>query len=190
MNEFLPDKIIVVHNVLEKDDIPHAFGGAIALAFCGIPRLTSDIDINIALKADQHGRVLDSLSSLFPIQDRARVERQIIQNTQVRLRWDATPIDLFFSDIPFHESVAARSREVDYVGAKIPIISAEDLIICKAAFNRSRDWPDIENIFKVQGQNLDLGYLRYWLDEFFPPEDERIGKIEEYMSDYGGSSDT
>lgn len=185
INELLPDEIIVIHHALERDALPHAFGGAISLAFCGIPRYTQDIDINIALKVDQHGPVLNALASLFPIADRARVEREILQNAQVRLRWGATPVDLFFSDIPFHESIAARAREVDYVGTRIRVISAEDLIICKAAYDRGKDWLDIENIFKVRGQYLDQGYLTRWLGEFFESEDERVRRIEGYMSAFG-----
>ncbi len=188
MNIYLPDQILAIHTELDNADIPHAFGGAIALAYYGQPRATTDVDINIALKVEQHSRVLDSLSSLFPIQDRAGAEREIMQNAQVRLRWVQIPVDLFFSDIPFHESIAVRCKEVDFVGTKIPIISAEDLIICKSAFNRSKDWPDIENIFKVQGHNLDQGYLRHWVNEFFTEEDERVGKIEGYINNYGSDA--
>ena len=187
MNQLLPDEIIAIHAALERGGVPHAFGGAIALAFCGIPRYTHDIDVNIALRVGQSGRVLDALSSLFPIPERQRVDRAIKRDAQVRLRWGETPVDLFFSDLPFHEAIAARTREVDYVGTRIPVISAEDLIVCKAAYNRGQDWVDIENIVKVHGQRLDQGYLRHWLGTLFPPDDERVRKIEGYIAEYGSS---
>jgi len=190
LNLFLPEQILAIHTEFDKGNVPHAFGGAIALAYYGQPRATYDIDINIALPVEQHGRVLDCLTSLFPIENRARVEGEIMRSTQTRLRWEYIPVDLFFADIPFHESIAARSREVEFAGTKIPIISAEDLIICKAAHNRGKDWPDIENIFRVQGMNLDFGYLRHWLDEFFPPDNERIGKIERHIRNCERSNDT
>ena len=187
MNLYLPDQLLSIHSAFEKDGIPHAFGGAIAFAYYGQPRATSDIDINIALKVSQHGLVLDSLSALFAILDRATVQKEIMRDAQVRLQWGHIPLDLFFSDIPFHESVAARTREVDFIGTKIPIVSAEDLIILKAAYNRGKDWVDIENMFKVQGPALDEEYLRRWLDEFFGSEDERVRKIESYMRAFGSS---
>ena len=75
------------------------------------------------------------------------------------------------------------------MGTDIPIISAEDLIICKAAYNRAQDWIDIENMFRVQRQNLDQQYLRRWLNEFFPPEDERVQKLNDYIGTYVASRD-
>jgi len=41
-------RIIVPHEALKAAGVPHAFGGALALAWCtGRPRATIDIDINI-----------------------------------------------------------------------------------------------------------------------------------------------
>ncbi|MBI3979296.1 MAG: nucleotidyltransferase [Chloroflexi bacterium] len=185
MNLSLPDRLLAIHREFAQAHIPHAFGGAIALAYYGQPRATYDIDVNIALRVDRHGRVLDALSSLFPIQDRARIEKEILQTAQTRLRWGAIPVDLFFADLPFHASIASRTKEVEFAGTKIHVISAEDLIICKSAYDRRKDWLDIESIFQIQRQHLDQAYVRRWLDEFFPPEDERIRKIEGYIADYG-----
>jgi predicted nucleotidyltransferase len=183
MATFLPDEILAVHEALQQAEIPHAFGGAIALAYYGIPRDTHDVDVNIALNADQCARVLDALSTIFTIADREKAERDIIHTAQTRLRWDMVPIDLFFTDTPFHDSLATRTREVDYVGTTIPIISAEDLIVCKALFNRSKDWPDIESIVKEQ-DSLDTDYLHYWLNEFTEPGDERISKLDRLLAIY------
>jgi len=94
MNEFLPDEVVVIHNALTDANIPHAFGGAIALAYWGTPRYTHDVDINIALPADQHKTVLDTLSSIFPIHDREKAERELTHVAQTRLRWGALPVDL------------------------------------------------------------------------------------------------
>ncbi|MGI8550769.1 MAG: hypothetical protein ACR2PL_08285 [Dehalococcoidia bacterium] len=60
---------------------------------------------------------------------------------------------------------------------------AEDLIIYKALFNRSKDWVDIENILKVQ-QHVDEQYLRQWLRAFTEPDDERVTRIEDFIRRY------
>ena len=44
--ELLLRRIITVHDALVHTAIAHAFGGAIANAFHGEPRATTDIDIN------------------------------------------------------------------------------------------------------------------------------------------------
>lgn len=37
MNQYLPEGIIALHNQFARDAIPHAFGGAIALAYWEYP---------------------------------------------------------------------------------------------------------------------------------------------------------
>ena len=43
-------KVIEVDRSLDAAGIAHAFGGAIALAYCAKPRGTKDIDINVAVE--------------------------------------------------------------------------------------------------------------------------------------------
>ena len=155
------------------------------MAYAGIPRYTHDVDINIALPQEQSQRVLDSLAPVFPIADRQKAERELRTIAQTRLRWGDLPVDLFFANTPFHEAMATRTREVDYAGTTIPVISAEDLIICKALFNRPKDWIDIDNIFKVR-EHLDAGYIRQWLNEFREPDDERIRRIDGLFAEQQG----
>ncbi|HZU76365.1 MAG TPA: nucleotidyl transferase AbiEii/AbiGii toxin family protein [Dehalococcoidia bacterium] len=176
----MPTEIAAIHQAFTRDGIPHAFGGAIALAYTGIPRFTHDVDVNIALPQEEFRRVLDSLARLFPIIDRPKAERELRTIAQTRLRWGDLPIDLFFANTPFHEAMAGRVHSVDFMGATIPVISAEDLVVCKALFNRPKDWIDIENIFKVRA-NLDTEYIRHWLNEFREPDDERLRRMEAFI---------
>ncbi|MBI3967179.1 MAG: nucleotidyl transferase AbiEii/AbiGii toxin family protein [Chloroflexi bacterium] len=181
MDEYLPDQIVSIHNVLRRERIPHAFGGAIALAYCGIPRYTHDIDVNVFLPAGYAGQLLDVLATLFPIPNREEAQSQLMQAAQTRLRWGEVPVDLYLANLPFHAAMATRVRTVDYVGTSIPVISAEDLIICKAAFDRPKDWADIDAIMKVQRSDLDETYLERWLSELFDPGDEQLRRIEAYL---------
>ena len=44
----LPAKIVALHRALERAQLPHAFGGALALAWCTQrARGTIDIDVNV-----------------------------------------------------------------------------------------------------------------------------------------------
>lgn len=183
MNELLPTEIIAIHAGLQLDGIPHAFGGAIALAYAGVPRYTHDVDLNIALPEEHAERVLDSLHTVFPLGDRAKAEHDLRTIAQTRLRWGDLPVDLFFATTPFHEAMATRTRDVDYMGSAIPVISAEDLVVCKALFNRPKDWLDIENMFKVR-QPLEWDHIRRWLTEFVEPGDERLRRIEGFVRQF------
>ncbi len=53
----------------------------------------------------------------------------------------------------------------------------------EALFNHPKDWIDIQNIFRVRPQ-LDINYVRQWLDEFCEPDDERIRRVEQFSQDY------
>ena len=58
----LVEKIVAVHNALEKAKLPHAFGGALALAWCTEQaRGTIDIDVNILVDVSQSELILGSL---------------------------------------------------------------------------------------------------------------------------------
>src|SRR5215217_279738 len=58
----LPERIVEIHRALSKAGIPHAFGGAIALAYATLdPRGTSDVDVNIFTPASEPERALAAL---------------------------------------------------------------------------------------------------------------------------------
>src|SRR5687768_44820 len=95
----LADKVVALHEALDGAGIPHAVGGALALAYYAEPRATVDIDINVFVEVD---RVDDVLGALAPLGvtggDRALIER----DDQDRLQWGRNPVDLFFSYDAFH----------------------------------------------------------------------------------------
>ena len=58
----LVEKISACHESLTVADIPHAFGGALALAWCtGSARGTIDIDVNLFVGKDQIETALAAL---------------------------------------------------------------------------------------------------------------------------------
>ena len=53
----LVEKLFAIHDSLTEASIAHAFGGAIALAYCvEEPRGTRDLDVNIFVDAAKAGR--------------------------------------------------------------------------------------------------------------------------------------
>ena len=57
----LRDKVLELHQVLSGANIPHAFGGAIALGFAAVPRSTLDIDMEVFVPVEDADTVLDCL---------------------------------------------------------------------------------------------------------------------------------
>ncbi|HEY7440211.1 MAG TPA: hypothetical protein VIC35_12525 [Acidimicrobiia bacterium] len=143
----LTEKLHALHRSLGS--VPHAFGGAIALAYyTEEPRATRDLDVNVFVDASEARRVLELLPPgvHWNKRDVAAIER----GGQVRLWWDDVPVDLFFSNVPFHEVTRHHVRTVEFDGEAIPILGGEELAVYKAAFSRPKDWVDIKQMLDAQ----------------------------------------
>jgi hypothetical protein len=141
----LAERLLAVQAALGKAGFPHAFGGAIALAYCTLePRGTRDVDVNVFVGVDRADEVLDALPAGVKVRkaDRAAARR----DGQVRVMWDDTPIDVFFDTHEFHHETAEGIVEVPFEGTTIAVLGCEALIVFKAMFNRTKDWADIEAI--------------------------------------------
>jgi hypothetical protein len=53
----------------------------------------------------------------------------------------------------------------------MPVLSAEDIVIFKAMFNRPKDWLDIEQVILTQAAGFDAAYALGWLDRMVGPDD-------------------
>jgi hypothetical protein len=144
----LVEQVVVLADHLDRADVPWALGGALALAYATEePRGTRDIDVNLFVAADRAANVFAALP--VGVRHSAADVTQAERDDQVRLWWDATPIDLFFAAEDFHFEVDARCRSVPFAGRTIRVLCAEDLAVFKAMFDRSRDWVDIETMIEA-----------------------------------------
>lgn len=170
----LPDKVVALHETLRAASLSHAFGGALALAYYAEPRATIDIDLNLFVDAEQLEPVSDTLSPLgvLPASSPDAVKR----DGQGRLHWGRTPIDLFFAYDAVHDAMASATRTVPFAQTSIPILSPEHLIVCKASFDRPKDWIDIEQIL-VATPGVDRGEVEHWLDRIVGREDQRAQRF-------------
>jgi len=154
MNPELVEKLLAIHRALKAASLPHAFGGAIALAYCvEEPRGTRDLDVNVFVDAGKATEVLAALP------EGVRVEEgdaeKISRAGQARLFWDGVPIDLFLNNLPLHEEVANGTLWVDMQGTQIPVLDCASLVIFKSFFARTRDWGDIEEVALATPEDVD-----------------------------------
>jgi hypothetical protein len=153
-DERLGDKLVAVHRALDAGGIRHAFGGAIALAYA-VPnaRATVDLDLNIAVPIDRAQTVLDALPP--DVQAPGEAVSIIGREGQIRLRWGSNPIDLFFPQHTFHAVVDARAVPGGFRGETIRVITATDLTVFKALFDRPKDWVDITEMLRAGAVDRD-----------------------------------
>ena len=170
----LPEKIVAIHRALRTASIPHAFGGALALAWCTQQaRGTIDIDVNLFVEPTT---VTATLGALPPgvVWTDADVDL-IARDGQARLWWEATPVDVFFNTTTFHERAAARTRLEPFLGEEIPFLACRDLAVFKAFFNRTKDWADLEAMAEVGA--LDVEAVLGTLVRYLGGDDERIDRL-------------
>lgn len=168
-------KIVAVHRALDRAGLPHAFGGALALAWCTEQaRGTIDIDVNVFVDASESRRVAGALPKAVTRSDAqlAALER----DGQVRLWWDRTPVDVFLDTTAFHRQVIGRCRREAFGGAEVPFLSCFDIAVFKAFFNRTKDWADLEEM-QAAG-TLDIAAVMAVLVEYLGAEDDRVGKLD------------
>jgi hypothetical protein len=170
-----PDKVVAIHRALAAARVPHAIGGAIALAYYAEPRATVDVDVNVFVPTDRWPDVKAALAPLGI--DVELDEPALTRDGQVRLWWDRNPVDLFFSYDPLHDEMRAAIRRVPFADARIPILAPEHLAICKAVFDRPKDWLDIEAMLVVT-EPLDVDAIESWLTRLVGAGDERLEKLD------------
>lgn len=179
-------RILAVHEMLDSLHVPHQFGGAIALAWYRSPRATTDIDLNVTMHPSDMGPVLGALRHLG-VTISAANERAIIRDGQARLDWDGSYLDLFCATLRIHQDMATRSRQVRFAEAQIPILSPEHLIVCKAIFNRPKDWVDIEEILSW-GTQVDGAEVLRWVDEMLGAGSAERVRLAELLAGSGDGS--
>lgn len=177
------EKVVALVDVLDRSGVPYALGGAIAMNYHREPRSTMDIDINVFLPPKQREDVLDQLGDLMGLdaEARARLVDAVGRDGQVRALWGSTHVDLFFANTELHESMAERVERRPFGDREAPVLSIEDLLICKVLFDRPKDWVDIEAVAAHDGDQLDVAYLASWLRRALADDDPRVARLSELL---------
>lgn len=176
------ERAVLVHRSLEAAGIPHALGGALALAYhVQEPRGTNDIDLNVTIDPEEPRPLFQALPEGLPwTEEDLETVRRI---GQVRLYWphpdgpptQPNPVDLFLPQDDFHAVVASRTELVPMLDTMVPIISATDLTIFKALFSRAKDWADIEELLAFGG--VDVDEVTRWLESLLGDDDPRLPRL-------------
>jgi hypothetical protein len=170
----LAQRVSAIDAALAK--VPHAFGGALALAYYAEPRSTIDIDLNVFVPSTRLAEVAAPLMALGVAAGSPAVAALVKRDGQARVMWDSTPIDLFFAYDAFHDAAASGLRVVPFGDGSIPILGPEHLVVCKAVFNRPRDWVDIDAMLDDDTM-LDAAEVLRWVGRIAGDEDPRYTRV-------------
>jgi predicted nucleotidyltransferase len=193
----MPDLLEIVAELASAFDhlqLRFALGGALATSYWGIVRTTQDVDCLISIPAIKYQQLADELQVLgFRQRDEAgkvvdvaasRMREQALERKLIECYRDSVRIELFVPVVPLQEEILRRALAVQIGGREVPITTAEDLILIKLAFHRSKDLQDVRGILWIQGDRLDLEYLQRWSSLSLEADVQR--ELEQLIGEYHG----
>jgi hypothetical protein len=162
--------------ILERLEIDYLLGGSLASSFLGEPRSTIDIDLALRLEMQRVESLISALEPAFYV-DLAAARAAVARHASFNAihRETMLKVDFFtLADSPFDREQVRRRQRVspgEDTGRDVAVSSAEDLVLRKLAGYRlgggvsDRQWRDVLGVVKVQGERIELAYLRRWAGE-------------------------
>jgi hypothetical protein len=171
------DRLLAIHDALALAGVPHAIGGAVALGYCTRePREPRDLDFNVFLAPSSLDRVLAALPDELAAVADPSIAAQLAREGKVTLRWEDTPVDLFFDVLGFHAVLAAGVREVPFMDRRIPVVPCMAIAVFKATFDRPHHWADVEAM--LAASSFDVREAASWVRELEGADSEQARRLE------------
>lgn len=138
--------------------------GAQAVVAHGVPRLSADVDVTLALVPDapeDFARDMETVGFALRVRDPEFVRRTRVMPF-VHLR-TGMPLDVVLAGSGLEDEFLARAVHTDVGGAVVPLIAVDDLIVAKVLAGRPKDLDDARALWRVHGRSLDAARIRSML---------------------------
>ena len=163
-----PLKNVFFHFIdfLNRESIPYAVIGGIAVTLTANERFTRDADFTVLLTEEQSARLV----KIFQGDPSYEVKQINFNSSQTiadffRVIWQGTPVDLLVANTDYQKELIVRAKTYRVQGADVRIATPEDLIVLKLLADRPVDRQDIEFILKVS-PSIDWNYIQKWCAEW------------------------
>jgi hypothetical protein len=177
------EKVALLARSFERANVPYAFGGGLALGYYTTPEEAEAIELWVFEPVEQIGLALTSLEKLGVGVERSRDTAKLGEAGTATLEWERTPVELYCSYDAYHDARQLRIRQVPFGEDSIWILSAEDLVVFTTVAGlvgaQKTLPPELEQLLFARVGDLDLLYVRDWLDRILGPDDPRRRQFEE-----------
>lgn len=176
MNDVL-EALEPVVEVLEQLGVRYRVGGSVASSALGVPRSTIDVDVACELALPHVERFVSLLAGRY-YADADMISDAIQRRASFNLVHLATmlKVDVFIRrgrafDAHSFERVTRKPLDAAEGARSFDITTAEDIILHKLEWYRlgdeisERQWLDLLGVLRVQGEAIDIDYLRRWAAE-------------------------
>jgi hypothetical protein len=163
--EPLAEALASLKEFLQQQGVGHMVVGGLANSVWGQPRFTADADVVVLLGGRSIAEFVESMATGLRFRQSDPV--QFAQRTYVlpiRVT-DEVSADLLLALLPYGQCAIERAVLTNVEGVRVPVCTAEDLIIYKAISERPRHWMDTEGVLVRQGDQLDQEYILGWLEQ-------------------------
>lgn len=135
--------------------------GAQAVVVHGVPRLSADVDVTLALVPDapeRFARDMEAAGFALRVSDpdfvrRTRVMPFVHEPTGM-------PLDVVLAASGLEDEFLQRAVPTDIGGTRVPIIDVSDLVIAKVLAGRSKDLDDARALWQLHGPLMDADRIR------------------------------
>lgn len=151
---------------LNAAGIPHVLVGAFARNYYAEPRSTKDADVVLSVSPGGLRQFLELLGTDIRMDEQMSFETNTGTLKNVLVHADSGfTVELFYlSDDAHDQKRFKRRRATTYEGQSTFVLTAEDYIITKLRWSRSKDFDDARDVIAMQGEALDWNYIHHWAD--------------------------
>ncbi len=169
----LADLAAAISIELDRAGIRHAITGSIAMAAHGYVRATMDVDLLVVAPALRWPEVFEIVRRHgFEGDDLALIDA-LRQRYVAGLRRGTWVVEILVPVLPYHATLLSRARLVEIAGARVPVVSPEDLLVLKLLWHRAKDVADLHALVAARGADLDAAYVEATLRSLLPVADAR-----------------
>jgi len=168
----IPEEVLqIVLSRLDRYEIQHMVTGSFASNMHGVPRTTYDADVVIDASRDSLDRFVQNLGDEFYVNPETAAEAWINRRMFNVIHLESGfKVDLILKKArPFSQEEFSRRKKINVLGQSLWFATAEDVILAKLEWYKQgeseKQFVDALNIAKVQGEALELPYLKQWAKE-------------------------